>query len=250
MDLDTRIANLVAATATGTPIEQELLRAPIIAAAPPVTKSPGTSAPLLVVLETRRACFFKRFKDQVPRICANYRHHPFDVPLNEVATWRLAWAMGNPWRQLLPTSVFRKIDDAGGALTNEKAGAINYDVFTGAPAQVASAAFFDALIGNQDRNAGNFRYDAESKRLGLIDHGFVFARPGDPINNGSFFHGWRRQQNQLGLSPRELNALEALLDSEDLHGLRNFIAEDRADAVQARAEKMQASKCLIGVGAF
>jgi hypothetical protein len=250
MDIDTRIANLVAATVTGTPIEQELLRAPVIALASPITKSTGTSAPPLVILETRRSCFFKRFRDQVPRICANYRHHPYDVPLNEVATWRLAWAMGNPWRQLLPTSVFRKIEEAGGALINAKHGIIDYDVFAQAPAQVAAAAFFDALVGNQDRNAGNFRYDAATKRLGLIDHGFVFARPGDPINNGSFFAAHRRHQNQLGLTQRELEALEHLLGTDDLHGLRGFIAHDRAEALEARAEKMLGSKCLLGVGAF
>jgi hypothetical protein len=250
VNIDERIANLVAATASGTAIEQELMRESILAVAPTLTKNPGSSRPLLVVLETRRNAFFKRFRDQDPNLCQHYRHHPIEVPLNEVAAWRLAWAMGNPWRQLAPTAVFRKIDNHGGALINQKRGEPDPAVFADAKSQVWAAALWDALIGNQDRNARNFKYDAEHTRLGLIDHGFVFARRGDPINVTSYFHAHRsREQGGATLSRHEQGALEALLDS-DLYGLRDYLAPDRADALEARARQMQRSRCLPMVGAF
>ncbi len=37
-----------------------------------------------------------------------------------------------------------------------------------------AAGFFDALIGNQDRRVGQFRYDEANRALGLIDHRFSF----------------------------------------------------------------------------
>lgn len=243
MNLTDRIANLNAATAYGTVIEQELLHDQVIEVGTAITGSPGSSAPLLVVLESRRSAFFKRFCDQNRTLCAQYNQHPFDVPLNEVTAWRLASAMGDPWRQLLPTAVLRVIDNNGGALVNDKHGKVDTAVFTEAASQVAAAAFWDALIGNQDRNMRNFRYDARHRRLGLIDHGFVFARPNDPINRSSYFLAERRRQGLISITQREQTVLEELLASE-LHGLRDFLAADRADALQARGERMFSSRCL------
>ena len=37
------------------------------------------------------------------------------------------------------------------------------------PEDALAAGFFDALIGNQDRHAGQFRFDESSGRLGLLD---------------------------------------------------------------------------------
>jgi hypothetical protein len=151
--------------------------------------------------------------------------------------------MGDPWRQLLPTAVLRVIDHNGGALINDKLGRVDSAVFTEAAGQVAGAAFWDALIGNQDRNMRNFRYDSMHKRLGLIDHGFVFARPADPINRSSYFLAERRRQGVVTISPREQEALDELLAS-DLHGLREFLAADRANALEARAQRMLSTRCL------
>jgi hypothetical protein len=249
MTLDERIESLVAATgATG--IEQELSHEGIIAMAPVLTSSVGSSAPPLVVLDTGRSAFFKRFCDQDKNICAQYRQEPFDVPLNEVAAWRLAYALGNPWRQLIPTAVMRKINNLGGALINDKHGRIDTAVFNDAGRQVMAAGFWDALVGNQDRNSRNYRYDSRSTRLGLIDHGFAFARPGDPINHSSFFFAARRQRHGAALSAAEQEVLEAFLATDDLHGLRNYLPADRAQALQRRAEEMLRTRCLPTVGAF
>ena len=249
MDIDERIANLVSATAHGTPIEQELMRSGIIAMGVAITGSAGTSAPPLVVLDTRRRAFFKRFCDQKPNLCRQYKQDRIEAVLNEVTAWRLAFATGDPWRQMLPTAVLRKIENLGGALINEKPGRVNDPALANVMGQVMAAGFWDGLIGNQDRNMRNYRYDADSNSLGLIDHAFAFARPGDPFNASAFLAG-RRLQAGATLAERELEALEALLDSGDLHGLRDCLPTDRADALEDRARRMMNTRLLPGLGAF
>ena len=249
MDIDSRIANLVAATATGVAIEQELLHSRVLAIAPVLTQTPGSTGPLLVVLETRRSAFFKRYRDQGARACAHYGHDRLSVPLNEVIAWRLACAMGAPWSQLVPASVLRIIDNAGGALTNDRKGKADLAALDEASAQVKAAGFWDALVGNQDRHLNNFRYLAERRSLGLIDHGYAFARPGD-ILNASFFSAHRRSKNEHNLLLEERTALQKLLNSGDLHGLRGYLPADRADALEARAGRMLQTGCLPLPGAF
>lgn len=247
MDLDTRIANLVAA-AGATPMEQEMLHSRVLSSGVHLTAHPGSSHPIAVFLETRRSGFFKSFVGQSVTMCGHYKQDPFEVPLNEVIAWRLAHAMGPPWMQMVPTAVLRKIDDKGGALINQRHGPPDAAVFGEAPSQAASAAFWDALIGNQDRNTTNFRYLSARKSLGLIDHGFAFARPGDPFNE-SFFLRSRRQANRVPLTPHEREALENLVDNE-LHRLGSFLPRDRAEALQARAETMIRTSCLPVANVF
>lgn len=247
MDIQERINNLMAATVVGTAVEQDLLRAGVITMGTALTATGGTSAPPLVILDTRRTAFFKRFRDQRPNICAQYGHAPYDVPLNEVAAWRLAFAMGDPWRQLVPTAVFRKINDAGGALINDRKAKADLRVFTEAGGQVAAAGFWDSLIGQQDRNTQNFRFDRSTRTLALIDHGFSFARPGDICNSTIFAAA--RHQSLPDLSPEERAAL-ASLDSEDLHGLRGFIAPERAAALESRAAEMLRTGRVLVPGNF
>jgi hypothetical protein len=250
MDINTRIAHLVAAAACGPPVERELHQARVIVVAPHQTQHPGTSAPSIVVLETQRVAYFKRFRDQSPKLCAAYRHDRVEVPMNEVIAWRLAHAMGSPWARLVPPSVLRKLDGAGGALTDEMRGQADTSaLLADAAAAAVGAAFWDALIGNQDRNPGNFRYDAATGRLGLIDHGFSFARPGDPINS-AIFHAFRIGQGLARITSAEHAALVALLRSGDLHGLRRFLPADRANALDARARAIVTTGQLPAVGAF
>jgi len=206
--LQERINNLMAATVIGNGIEQDLLRARVITVGTALTATGGTSAPPLVILETRRSAFFKRFRDQRPNVCSHYGHDPMDVPLNEVAAWRLAFAMGDPWRQLLPTAVFRKINEAGGALINDRKAKADLRVFSEADSQVSAAGFWDALIGQQDRNQQNFRYDRPTRTLGLIDHGFSFARSGDVCTSTIFLTS--RYATSHEITDEEYAALEAI----------------------------------------
>lgn len=248
MDLDDRISNLTAATVHGNVIEQDLLLGEVIDIAPVVTGSPGASHPLLVVMDTRRSAFFKRFCDQNVGLCAHYGQTRMDPPLNEVTAWRLAYAMGDPWRQLLPTAVLRQLRGHGGALVNDKHGRVNGEVFREAEGQVNAAGFWDALVGQQDRNGRNYRYVQSTKRLGLIDHGFAFARPGD-ICNAAMFHATRKRLAGT-ITSSEQKVLEALLASDDLYGLRGFLDEDRVEALENRAREMLRSRLIPVPGAF
>src|SRR5207244_3944398 len=70
--------------------------------------------------------------------------------------------------------------------------------FSIAPDQITAAAFFDSLIAQQDRHAGNYRWDSQAQRLWLIDHGFSFARPGDLLNATIFVEfRWALQHEAL-----------------------------------------------------
>ena len=64
------------------------------------------------------------------------------------------------------------------------------------------AAFFDALIGQQDRHSGNWLWDAPTGRLTLIDHGCSFARRGDPCNRSRLSELRRRRVDDSLTLPR------------------------------------------------
>jgi len=253
MDINARINNLcAAAAATRSQVERELLRAPVIVVGPHQTQHPGSSAPLVTILatgETTRTAYFKRFCDQVPALCGHYGQDRVEAPMNEVIAWRLADAMGDPWRRLVPASVLRKHDGRGGTLINEKPGEARANSAIACGTQEAdAAAFWDALIGNQDRNLGNFRYDGSTGHLGLIDHAFSFARPGD-LANSSVYLAVRHSAGRADITSAEHGALRLLLDSGNLHGLRGYLPADRANALEARAQAMAAGHLPVP-GAF
>lgn len=97
-------------------------------------------------------------------------------------------------------------------------------------------ASFDALIGNQDRHAGQFRYDADERALGLLDHGFSFPVEG-ALCRGAYFQDFRRRQHS-GLTGDELAALERLLGDPELFGLAGVLEPDRAARLRWRAQRM------------
>jgi hypothetical protein len=72
----------------------------------------------------------------------------------------------------------------------------------------------------------------------LVDHSFSFARAGakhgaSDLVQWRWSHGTRRQ------TEAELDALGRLLESSDLLTLRRFVEPERADALEARARRMQ-----------
>jgi hypothetical protein len=251
MTLQDRIDTLQQATAGGSALEQLMLHEPVRDVVPNGTQNPGVaSATFVVVFESRRQAVLKPFHTQNPRVCAHYGQDPYEAVLHEVVAWRLAWAMGDPWAQLLPTVVLRDIPGGGpGAVMNWRRGGPDQAVFTDAKAQVNAAGFWDALVGQQDRHLTNYRYDTQARRLALIDNAFAFARPGDFINGMPLFLATRRSNQGIPLSPSEKAALDGLLNS-DLHGLRDYLATDRADALELRAEQMRSCGMVPLPGAF
>jgi hypothetical protein len=86
------------------------------------------------------------------------------------------------------------------------------------PRLVLRAAFFDALIGNQDRSHANLPFDASRRDLQLIDHGFAFARENDATHT-SILLDWRRSAGLCDLAPPEKEALAPLIAARQLLGL-------------------------------
>ena len=252
MTLQARIARLQEATANGIALEHLLLHEPILTVAALATKTPHSSSAYLVVFSDRQRAVFKPFDQQHITACRNYNQHPHEAVVHEVVAWRLAHALGEPWYQLVPTAVLRELPDlGGGVLVNFRTGTGTHDVFADAPAQARAAALWDALIGQQDRHMTNFRYDPETSRLALIDNAFAFARPGDfALRGGAIFEAWRRSKFGPQITPPERAALDGLLASGNLHGLRDFLPEDRADALERRAARMLECGCLPLIGAF
>jgi len=113
----------------------------------------------------------------------------------------------------------------------------------------ASRSVLRLAIAQQDRHAGNYRWDGDAEKLGLIDHGFAFARPGQYVNQ-SFFVAWRWARDEQALIDAEQQALRNLLESRDLHGLGRFLLPEEAEALAARADLMLERSSILAVGEF
>jgi hypothetical protein len=106
------------------------------------------------------------------------------------------------------------------------------------------AAFWDALIGQQDRHYGNYRFDirAQQPPLGLIDNGYAFAAPtqwNDYHPHASIFVHHRRLAGRLALNRDERDWLGRLLaDGELLDNLSDTLAPEQFQALRARIRRM------------
>lgn len=167
-------------------------------------------------------------------------------PIHEVAAWQLARELGPEWAELVPPCVLRVVDGQLGSLARGVTGNLGAGPTATRADLMARAGFFDALIGQQDRNWGNFI--TEGDRLHLIDHGFTFAVFGDPINM-SYLHR-ERLETHPELHPADRAALDKLLSSPDLLGMENVLEPARARALRARAEIMRSTDMTLDIGDF
>jgi hypothetical protein len=243
-----RVAALVARQ--GTPAEDHLLGEQIVSYQPHGTAQPGVNRVLHVGLESGREAFHKPFSGIDVPTAMHYGHHPDEVPLNECAAWRLAHALGHPVSRLVAPCVLRAHEGEAGSLSGRKYGLpCSDEPFRRAPDDCLAAAFFDSLIAQQDRHRGNYRWDSGVQELGLIDHGYSFAVPGQLFNHSAFV-AWRRATTRETLVVWERDALQRLLASTDLHGLRLFLEDHRAEAVARRADRMLQTGTILGPGQF
>jgi hypothetical protein len=118
-----------------------------------------------------------------------------------------------------------------------------------APAECRVAAFFDALIAQQDRHFGNLRWDAASRRLGLFDHGYTFSLPGH-YSNAAAFVDWRWRIGGQTLDDWERDALQRLVGDPTLFGLDSALPPDRAAALRARADRMLSTNVILRPGEY
>lgn len=187
--------------------------------------------------------FFKGMNGVNAATADAFGHTKPSVVVSEVVAWRLARQMGSPWNRLVAPCVLRTVEEidarAPGSLCVERFGEREDEPFAFflTPRACLAAAFFDAVIGNQDRRWTNFKLDRGRDELALLDHGFAF-----PDANGvlvdSMFLDWRLRLGWMRTTPAELEVLGALLASGDLFGAARYLEAERAQHLNERVDKM------------
>jgi hypothetical protein len=243
--------NAILAQQGATPIEADLLTSPVVEHD---AAGGGTSETYRVRLASGTIAFHKPFTGVDVALADDFGHEdPDQVPVNEAAAWRLAAALGKPVSRLVCVCVLRTIAYEPGSLSLRVPGE-PWSVCDGRqaglseiPFQAGAAAFFDSLVAQQDRHNGNFFFDGET--LGLIDHGFTFARPGDHLNYTNIVE-WRHHYGDPTLTTWEHAALDRLLAGRDLLGLRAMLQPDRAAALEDRAQRIKTSGRILPPGRY
>ena len=239
--------NAIVAQQGGTETEDDLLTSPVV----DQTDASSSNTCERVELESGTVAFHKPFAGVAVRLADDYGHSdPDQVPIQEVAAWRLAAALGEPVSRLVCVCVLRSIDDEPGSLSLLVSGATgSYEDsrMDTLARHTSTGAFFDSLTAQQDRHSGNLLYSADA--LGLIDHGFTFALPGHYCN-ASHLVQWRFTNGDPTLTTWERDALTRLLRTDLLGGLRAILHTDRADALADRARRMLASNQILRMGVF
>ncbi len=264
------------------PDERFMLDAPAPAFAPhrSVTAGPNVNEVLSGVADhegRRWPLFFKPLKGVKSAGAHLYQQDsPVDVGIHEIAAWWLARELGSPWSELVAPAVWLDPPGAGDILASGPViwgmggSAALPEPGAGFDQLISDAAFFDALIGAQDRHDENLRAETPP-RLGLIDHGYTFARPNDWHNSyqtAGFFlkmrfgerrfrlpHGPVLDYSGIGpLSPtldsHEREAIARLTGDRGLLGVAQLLRDDRAQALRDRAARMAASGQVLRAGDF
>lgn len=253
MSLNDQIQALV--NRQGSAAENELLTLPVTLYVPLNTATAGSSKAYEAILDRRLEAIHKPIAGVNKTVAKMYGHHPKEPAIHDCAAWRLAHELGGVLEEIYaPTvmwadpntnswgSLSKRWAGAGGGLPLSQAIQARWD-------QAKAAAFFDSLIGQQDRNANNLKWDVASNHLGLFDHGFAFALPdGRHYFNASYFVQERWSRGEEDLEPWETQGLADLVASYDLLGMRAFLSKDRADRLGGRAQKMLAQGTILRLG--
>lgn len=196
----------------------------------------GTNTTRRVELDNGVTGYFKPFDGVREDLATGFGQDSAQQSLHEAAAWQLAREMGSPWSEVVPPVVIREINGEMGSFALARPGKdmVMAPWHTG---EWRQSAFFDSLIGQQDRHPGN--YLVAGDRIALIDHGYTFARPGD-YRNYSWLAG-QRSLSEPALSYDERQVLQRLVASPNLMGLRSMLQPARAEALKARAERMLSS---------
>jgi hypothetical protein len=207
--------------------------------------APGSPAPPVSVCG--RVVFHKPFSGVHVANALAYGQTDETPPLHDAVAWRLALALGSPWKELVAPCVLREYAGEHGALSLQAPGWPGDPAPTQNPTWCLPAAFFDSLIAQQDRHSGNWRWDGN--RLTLIDHGYAFALTGHILNHTDLV-GARHIHSAATLLPEERDALDRLLGDPHLLGMANLLLEDRAEALADRARRMLDRDEVLRPGEF
>ncbi|RYI20434.1 hypothetical protein EVU97_14475 [Dermacoccus sp. 147Ba] len=171
-------------------------------------------------------------------------------PMREVAAWHVARLLGPTVSEHVAPAVLREVDYPPeefydhqrtriGSLSRQVPGSgLALTWADEVPqAQADAMAFFDAVIGNQDRHRANVFWDAETKSLGAFDHGYSFPRPAESDEmNESLFLEHRLARGRDKLTDAEMHALRTV--RERLDDITPMLDVDRAGELRRRVEKM------------
>jgi hypothetical protein len=222
--------------------------------------------------------FFKPVGGVKPTAAAFYQQRsPVDIAIHEVAAWWIARELGRPWSELVAPAVWfdppgaSDIAECGSVSLGMSGAGVLPEPGNGFDQLISDAAFFDALIGCQDRHDQNLHAELPA-RLGLIDHGYAFARPGDHHNaypTAGFFLRMRFGQRRFkvpgrpvldysgvgplspGLAAHEREAIEKLAaDPTGLLGMAGILSDKRADALRHRILRMSLTDEVLPPGDF
>jgi hypothetical protein len=231
-----------------TPEERALLEDEVVSVERPAEGVGANDVWRLELGSTHEGAYFKPINGVNATLAYLLGHTRESVVLAEIAAYRLAYALEAPYAGLVPPCVLRFVpevdEDAPGSLMSERFDDRAGNVFQDAPALALQGAFFDALIGNQDRSGFNLLFDPSRGDLALIDHGFAFRREHDPVN-ASVLVDWRRRAGLTTLTAEERETLNRLLGDGDLLGIRRYLEADRANAFHDRARAMHDSGSLV-----
>ncbi|MFC9935884.1 hypothetical protein [Glutamicibacter sp. NPDC127525] len=189
--------------------------------------------------------YFKPFSDLDHSTAAFYGQDKALQPIHEAAAWQFAKTMGPEYAQLVSPCIIREVDGQLGSVSYGQSGRVSNN--TGIPLsdlpkdQVNNLAFYDALIGQQDRHGGNFIVD--NRGVVGIDHGFTFARNRDRVNASKFQR--YRKQREPELAQNEFQLLIKITKSDDCLGMKKIIGAKRADSLKRRAEAMLKSGKIL-----
>lgn len=231
------------------PVEQRLLTEAVRGVDQPLPLHSVTNVVQMVHLGSGQA-FHKPWIGQDGPTAIFYGQQVPSQPLHEVAAWRLARHLGPAYERLLPATVLRSVSGHLGSLQAAAPGRHHPGSPYRDPSTWTRGAFFDALIGQQDRHEMNILVDDRSGTSTLIDHGFAFARRGDRLNESEMVWWRLSTPGAANLSTGERSALDRVLSSPDLFGLAGVIGPDRAAAVHERARAMRLRGRLLDLSRY
>lgn len=195
----------------------------------------GTNTTQRVELDNGVTGYFKPCSGERRDLAEGFGQDSHQQSIHEAAAWRLASQMGPPWSEIVPPVAMREVAGEMGSFALERPGR-NMHMSPWHSPEWREAAFFDSLIGQQDRHPGNYLVSGD--RLALIDHGYTFACPDDERNYSWFVT--KRVQECPALTYQEREVLQRVVSSPDLLGLRSILQPERAEALKLRAEEMLA----------
>lgn len=194
------------------------------------------------------------------KLAKRFGHDELLSIINECAAWRLARFMGPPYSEMAKTCVFRfhpatqvekqrepDLRDGWGAMMAPAKGDHLKVAPLHDPAINDAVAFFDALIANQDRHFGNFRWEQTTRSIGLIDHGFSFPKSQGRFNRSEFLTR-RNDDRRTQLTPAELQSLARIEATPTLGGMRFILEKEGADLLEARIQRMIRTQTILKAG--